>query len=97
MEVMGVKEEEDNRTKNKNKKKQTVKKQPVSWWDKECEEVIEKRKNALRKFKRDRTMHSWIEFKKHKAIATKCINSKKREEHANFCSSLNKFSDMRYV
>jgi len=30
-------------------------------------------------------------------MATKIINSKKREEHANFCSSLNKFSDMRYV
>jgi len=42
-------------------------------------------------------MHNWIEFKKHRAMATKYINSKKREEHANFCSSLNKFSDMRYV
>jgi len=42
-----VKKEEANKIKNKNKKKQIVKKQPVSWCDKECEEVIEKRINAL--------------------------------------------------
>jgi len=92
-----VKKEEANIIKNKNKKKQIVKKQLVSWWDKECEEVIEKRKNALKKFKRDKMMHNWIEFKKYRAMATKYINSKKRKEHANFCSSLNKFNDMRYV
>lgn len=58
---------------------QVRKNNPCEWWDVECRKVIENRKKVLRKFKRNRILKNWIEFKKCKAVARKTINRKKRK------------------
>lgn len=69
----------------------------VSWWDQECANSIQQRKEALKKYKKDKDMHSWIEFKRTRAIARKTINKKKREDFDRFCASINKFTSFKYV
>lgn len=68
-----------------------------SWWDKECEEIIKNRKKWLKLFKRNKDMHSFVEFKKARAIARKIINKKKRDNFMNYCKSINRFSNLKHV
>lgn len=53
--------------------------QPKEWWDQECKEAIEHRKTALATFIKEKSLHSFIEFKKYRAIALKTINRKKEK------------------
>lgn len=72
----------DNR-KNKNRG------QPKKWWDLECEKIIEKRRKVLQEFKRNKTLHSFIEYKKSRAMVIKVINTKKRTDFDQFCLTIN--------
>lgn len=71
--------------------------QDNSWWDKECEEVINNRKKCLIRLKKNKDTHSYIEYNKARAIARKIMNKKKRDNFFSFCSSINKSSDIKYV
>lgn len=42
-------------------------------------------------------MHTYIEFKKARAIARKIINKKKRENFFNYCSTINRFTNIKYM
>lgn len=55
----------DKKANRKNKRKRVVdeaKRQQIEWWDKECEEVIKKKKKKLKEFLRYRTMDKYEEF-----------------------------------
>lgn len=71
--------------------------QPKKWWDYECEEAIMQRKKMLQEFKKKKTLHSFIEYKKNRVIVTKVINAKKRESFNQFCASIKRFTGMTYV
>lgn len=72
-------------------------KQQVRWWDAECSEVIEMRKKKLKIYKKLQTLHSFIEYKKHVAIARRVIRKKKRENFKNFCNSISRYTSLTYV
>ncbi|KAL0132848.1 hypothetical protein PUN28_000508 [Cardiocondyla obscurior] len=38
---------------------------PKSWWDEECQTAINNRKKDLKKFKKTRNIHDYIEYKKY--------------------------------
>lgn len=48
-------------------------------------------------FKRNKNMHTYIEFKKARVIARKIINKKKRENFLNYCSKINRFTNIKHV
>lgn len=73
------------------------KRNPVDWWDIECEEVIEDRKKALKIYKNDPTLENYIDFKKNRAIARKTNKKKKKESIINFARELNRFTNPKYV
>lgn len=95
-ELNRIDEKEDKMTKlnniftNNKKRKRPAK----SWWDKERKKIVENRKKWLNLFKRIKDIHSFIEFKKARAIAKKIINKKKKENFINYCSNINKFSNL---
>lgn len=66
-------------------------------WDQECDEVIKQRKRALQEFRKTKTVLSFIEYKKRRAMAIKVINTKKREIFDQFCSTINRFTNLIYV
>lgn len=37
---------------------------PVSWWDKECQDAIERRKEKLQEFKRSKKVENYIKYKR---------------------------------
>lgn len=66
-------------------------------WDQECDEVIKQRKRALQEFRKTKTVLSFIEYKKRRVMAIKVINTKKREIFDQFCSTINRFTNLIYV
>lgn len=72
------------------KVKRKWKKNPVKWWDKECEEIVEQRKTALHNYMKDKTRKNWIEYKRSRAVARKTIKKKKREDFQEFAESQQK-------
>lgn len=87
----------DKRSERKQIKRINNEKNPVQWWDEECEKAIEERKEALKKYYKDMTMENFIEYKRLRAVARKVIRRKKRENFVEFAGSLNKNSDLSYV
>lgn len=69
----------------------------MAWWDEECQEIIEKRKEKLVAFKRSKNLEDFIEYKRIKAMAKKIVKRKKREELHRFAASLNKNVSIKYV
>lgn len=67
------------------------KKNPVEWWDIECESVVKEREKALSKYNKDKSMPNKIEYKKQSAVARRLIKSKKTENFKAFVTSLNRF------
>lgn len=93
-------EEASGRTNNIEKPHQVRKnkrKNPVEWWDEDCKEIIKARKEKLRKFKEIKELQDYIEFKKARAMATKTIKQKKRENFKRFIESINKYTNISYI
>ncbi|KAL6261940.1 hypothetical protein P5V15_007023 [Pogonomyrmex californicus] len=59
-------------------------KQQVKWWE-ECQEAIKNRKESLKRFMSTKTMSSFVEYKRCRAVARKTIREKKRKEFEEFC------------
>lgn len=72
-------------------------KNPIQWWDEECEKTIEERKEALKKYYKDMIMKNFIEYKRLRAVARKVVRRKKRKNFIKFTGSLNKNSNLSYV
>lgn len=83
----------DNFTSNLGRRKRN----PVSWWDKECDETVGNRKKCLHRVLRDKTLENWIEYRKVKAMVRKVTRKKRRENLKEFAEKLNKNFSLKYV
>lgn len=88
---------EGKKDKNKTVERFERDRQPKKLWDQECDEVIKQRKRALQEFRKTKTVLSFIEYKKRRAVAIKVINTEKREIFDQFCSTINRFTNLIYV
>lgn len=67
------------------------------WWDSECSEMIKGRRKAIKKFREDGLITSFIEAKKHIARCKKFLKQKKIQKFREFCDSLNRTSKISEV
>lgn len=79
------------------KKEINYNRNPVKWWDAECQEVINDRKLKLKAYRKNPTLSLHIEYKKSCAVARKMIKKKKRECFKDFCNSINRWTGLSYV
>lgn len=79
------------------KKYKCRRKNPVEWWDDDCQKAVYNRKEKLAKLKESYHMNDYIEYKKAKAEATRIINRKKRDNFKKFITTINKNTNMTYV
>ena len=70
---------------------------PVYWWDAECDKVLRLRKAAYKKFTFSGIEKDYVNFKKHRAIAKKTFKNKKRECYIKFVESINNLTNKTYV
>lgn len=78
--------EEEKRSHNK------FKGNPASWWDKECEEAINNRKQQFGILKKTKLMKDYIEFKRLRAVAKKVIKQKKERIYTDLQQVLTRIS-----
>ena len=60
------------------------------WWNQNCQNVVNKRKETYKKYKTNPNSTNLIEYKKIDALAKKTLKEAKREQWRKYCSSLNK-------
>ena len=72
-------------------------KNPVPYWNDDCNIAIKERKKAKRKVIRSKLPQDYIEYKKKKAIAQKIIKQSKKEYWQNYCNSLNNNSNLNQI
>lgn len=89
-------EDMNKRSERKQIERSNNEKNPIQWWDKECEKAIEERKEALKKYYKDMIMENFIEYKRLRAVARKVVRRKKRKNFIEF-GNLNKNSNLSYV
>ena len=69
--------------------KLSTKSSPKCWWNLECQEIIQQRKKAHKKYKLNPILNNFIELKRLQAKAKYIIKTAKRESWNKFCSSIN--------
>ena len=67
------------------------------WWDQECQLVIDKQNESLRRYKRSPTSENFITYKRNVAITKKTINSKKKKCWREFCEKLNRSTPIKTI
>lgn len=67
------------------------------WWCNECEKLARCRKAAFLKFKHLASRENFIKYKQADAKAKALFKEKKRTYFLDFCSSLNRFSSLKYM
>lgn len=70
---------------------------PVEWWDVECDRLIEDRKRACKAYRKHSSLANYVEKKRCEALVRRAIRRKKRESFKSFAESLDRFCDMKYV
>ena len=78
------------------KVKQRIK-NPVPYWNEECNEAIKERKRARRKIIKSKLPQDFIVYKQKKALAQKIIKSSKKQYWQHYCNSLNKNSNLNKI
>lgn len=73
------------------------KRNPVDWWDDECDQLVRERKRACVAYKKHNCLSTYIEKKRCIALVRKAVRRKKKESFRFFAESLDRFVDMRYV
>jgi ribonuclease HI len=68
------------------KQKKPVRRAP--WWDTECSDIVYKRSDAMKKYRQNMCLETFLEAKKCQAQAKKLLRKKKKQGWVNFCSSL---------
>ena len=77
-------------TPNNNKKVSVQKyRNPVSWWDEECQDIKQKRKHTFKKWEKNKEMIDLYEYKRISAEAKKLFKSKKKGDYKKFAETLN--------
>lgn len=69
----------------------------VERWDSECSDAIANRLTNLKKFLKSGLYTDFIEYKNARAIVTRTIRIKKKNNFIEFISSINKFTSLSYV
>ena len=67
------------------------------FWSPECKEATKNRDKYRRIFRKSKSEEDYLNYKKHKALATKVIKAAKRQKWRDFCSTLNYRSDLTKV
>lgn len=70
---------------------------PIPWWNTDIKIAIRERKLALRTYKKENSLNSFIEFKKRRAIARKQIREAKENSWQCFMQSINCNSTTEYI
>lgn len=79
------------------KKNKSKIKNPVSWWDDECNKIKRLRQASYKKWEFSQNMSDLIEFKRLSALAKKTFKKKKIEGFKSFATSINFRTDPIYV
>ena len=74
-----------------------IHKNPVSWWDSECDKVFRIRTAKFKKWKFTKTTLDHIEYKKAAATATRLFKKKKRDDYKKFSQTINFNTNKNYV
>lgn len=61
---------------------------PVSWWDEECDKVKRLRKCTFLKWMHTKNLNDYIDYKKHCAIANKTFKVKRRNNYKLFAQNI---------
>ena len=72
-------------------------KRSVPWWKPECKEVIRNKRNAWKKYKRNKNDSNFIAFKTARAIACKVIRKAKRESWRRYVSSITQWTPVTAI
>ncbi|XP_071579156.1 uncharacterized protein [Temnothorax nylanderi] len=67
------------------------------WWDLECDEAIRNRRSAFATWRRTKSIHDWVEYKRTRALARRTLKTKKRASFERFCGDINRFTSLSYV
>ena len=70
---------------------------PVSWWDMECNEVKKLRNAALMKWKESLNLEDFLAYKEAAKLASKTFKKKKIEDFKKFASSIDFNVNPKYV
>lgn len=70
---------------------------PVSWWDSDCDRVKRIRNAANKKWKHTKNRIDYYNYKKACANAKKLFKKKRKENFSNFCEKINFNTDPSYV
>ena len=70
---------------------------PTPWWDPECNDLIQERKNAIRNLQDNFNMENYIETKKIIARVRKKFKIKKKTSFQKFCSDLNRSTPVNKI
>ncbi|KAK9680555.1 hypothetical protein QE152_g39002 [Popillia japonica] len=58
------------------------------WWDVECTNIIEKRKQILKEYKKNRTLSNYLRVRETLAYSKRFLKKKKKDSWRTFCSGL---------
>lgn len=70
---------------------------PKPWWNSECQNSVDKRKNLFEAYKQTPTATNYFNYKKQDAIVKKITKEAKRNSWRQYCASLNKNTPMKQV
>lgn len=70
---------------------------PIEWWDEECDRLVNDRVRACRAYRRYKCLANHIEKKRCVALVRKAVRRKKRKYFKSFTARLDRFVDMGYV
>lgn len=64
-----------------------------AWWDQECQELNEKRRNAFKEYRRNLCPKNFIECNRLNALCKRVFKTKAKKSWEVYCNSLNAFSN----
>lgn len=77
--------------------KKEIHRNPVSWWDPECDKAKRLRKASFKKYQFTDKLKDHIDYKKHIAVAKKTFNEKKKKYYRKFASQINFNTSKKFV
>ncbi|KAL0114781.1 hypothetical protein PUN28_011827 [Cardiocondyla obscurior] len=67
------------------------------WWNQDCNKIIRLRKAAYQKLKYHYTLENFLNYQKSVVLSKKELKRIKKEAFKNFCGSLDKNTNLKYV
>ena len=72
-------------------------KNPIPWWDAECEKIKRLRRACYKKWKFSNNINDLVNYKNYASLARKTFKTKKKECFQKFAESINFHTDPSYV